>query len=139
MPKAMTLTIVALRDHILSPKEILKTLEDYSSHQIELDGIPIGVLYVKPSEPNTPKWLDFFEDAIEPKQLPLQSSASAAVLLVRRNGRMFAVTFGHGRHMLNLEAIETGFGLRAALNGIDADRIRSMDRRTLEAVSHVHT
>ncbi|MDE0178441.1 MAG: TIGR04141 family sporadically distributed protein [Gammaproteobacteria bacterium] len=131
----MTLTIVAIRDPALGPDQILKEPDRYSSHPIVLDDTSLGVLYVKPSVPATPKWLDFFEDAIDPKSLRLKSSSSAAVLLVRRNGKMFAVTFGHGRHMLDPGAIEAGFGLRTALNGIDAGRIRSMDRRTLEAVS----
>ena len=135
MPTAMTLTIVAIRDNALSPHQILKEPDRHRPHPIVLDGVSIGILYVKPSKPITPKWLDFFEDSIDPKSLRLRSSSSAAVLLVRRNGKTFAVTFGHGRHMLDPEAIEAGFGLRTALNGIDADRIRSMDRRTLEAVS----
>ena len=37
--------------------------------------------------------------------------------------------------MLNPTVIEERFGLRTALNGLNPDRIRSMDRRTLEAVS----
>ena len=37
--------------------------------------------------------------------------------------------------MLNPTAIEPRFGLRTALNGVDVDQVRSVDRKTLDAVS----
>ena len=135
MPQAMTLTVTAIRDGISEPHSILKEPKRYRSYPIELDGTSIGTLYVKPSASSIPTWLRFFEDTIDPKTLRLRNSSSAAVLLVKRSDKSFAVTFGHGRYMLNPTVIEERFGLRTALNGLNPDRIRSMDRRTLEAVS----
>ncbi len=135
MPQAVTLTVIAIRNEISEPHSILKEPNRYKSYPIELDGNPIGTLYVKPTASSIPTWLRFFEDTIDPKALRLRNSSSAALLLVRRSEKSFAITFGHGRYMLNPAAVEERFGLRTALNGLNADRIRSMDRRTLEAVS----
>lgn len=135
MPNTKTLTVIAIRDGIAGPQSILKKPHRYRSYPIALDGTSIGTLYVKPSESSLPTWLRFFEDTIDPKTLQLENSSSAAVLLVKRGAKSFAVTFGHGRYMLKPTVIEERFGLRTALNGLNPDRIRSMDRRTLEAVS----
>ena len=135
MPQAVTLTVSAIRDGISEAETILKEPSRYRSYPIELDESAIGTLYIKPSESSIPTWLRFFEDTIDPETLRLRNSSSAAVLLVRRGDKSFAVTFGHGRYMLNPTVIEERFGLRTALNGLNPDRIRSMDRRTLEAVS----
>ena len=135
MPNTRTLTVIAIRDGIAGPQSILQKPHRYGSYPIALDGTSIGTLYVKPSESSLPTWLRFFEDTIDPTTLQLENSSSAAVLLVERGAKSFAVTFGHGRYMLKPTVIEERFGLRTALNGLNPDRIRSMDRRTLEAVS----
>ena len=62
------------------------------------------------------------------------SSGSSAVLLVRTAGRLFAITFGYGRGLLNREACEDKFGLLVTLNSIDSSRIRTLESRSLDAV-----
>ena len=131
-PKLASLNIFAIRNNIA---DVLK--EDYDSHPIVLDEEQIGTLYVRPSNPGPPEWLrEFFGGTVDVDSLPLLlSSTSAAVLMVTVSTKRFAVAFGHGRYMLNPTAIEPRFGLRTALNGVDVDQIRSVDRKTLDAVS----
>src|SRR5690606_24117964 len=45
-------------------------------------------------------------------------------------GRLFAVTFGHGRFILKPEAFEERFGLLVTLNSVPANALRSIDKRT---------
>ena len=131
-PRLTSLNIFAIRDNIADVFN-----EDYDSHPITLDEDQIGTLYVKRSNPRQPEWLrEFFGRTVDPDSLPLLlNSSSAAVLLVTVSTKRFAVAFGHGRYMLNPTAIEPRFGLRTALNGVDVDQIRSVDRKTLDAVS----
>ena len=131
-PRLASLNIFAIRDNIAN---VFK--DDFDSHPIKLDQEQIGTLYVKPSNPHQPEWLrEFFGRTVDPAALPLLlNSTSAAVLLVTVSKKRFAVAFGHGRYMLNPIAIEPRFGLRTALNGVDVDQIRSVDRKTLDAVS----
>src|SRR5690606_38340664 len=63
------------------------------------------------------------------------SRTSAAVLLIPHQGRTFALTFGYGSFMLREGTWEENFGLRTTLNCIQRDRIRTIDRKTFEAIA----
>jgi uncharacterized protein (TIGR04141 family) len=43
------------------------------------------------------------------------------------------MTFGAGRHLLRPEIFQEDFGLRTTLNSVSPDRIRTLDRKTLDA------
>lgn len=58
------------------------------------------------------------------------ADALNVVLLVKASKRLFALTFGSGRHLLEYGAYERNFGLRVALNLVDPDQIRSAQSRT---------
>jgi uncharacterized protein (TIGR04141 family) len=55
--------------------------------------------------------------------------------LVDVDGKTFAITFGTGRHILKPESIEERFGLLVVLNSIKADAIKSIDKKTIDAIS----
>jgi len=80
-------------------------------------------------------WLSFFQGALERPPHGLLNSSTAAVLLTSASSRRFALTFGHGRHLLKPGSYEVVFGLRVTLNAIDPDRIRSVDRKTFDVMS----
>ena len=98
----------------------------------------VGKLYSKPSSPTHPKWVGFFAQSIDAKALELWSSSAAAVLIVPVRRRLVAVTFGYGRFLLEPAAVDRTFGLRATLNSIDPEKIRSVDTKTFESVT-THT
>lgn len=58
----------------------------------------------------------------------------SAVLLVPSSGRLFAVTFGYGRTLLDPRWLEDRFGLKVVLNTIDASHVKSVDKRSLDAL-----
>ena len=133
MARAISITAFRIREHVTDHAGILK--ETYRAFPITFDDQEIGTFYVKPSDVLEPLWLDFFGRTVDRKALELKRASSAGVLLVERSNRLFAITFGYGRYMLRPTAVEERFGLRAALNVIDADHIISMDRRTLDTMS----
>ena len=133
MARARSITTYRMREQVTDPKQVLK--EAYRSFPITLDDQRIGTLYVKPSPVDEPAWLDFFGTTVDRKVLSLNRASSSGVLLIERNGRLFAVTFGYGRHMLRPTAVEERFGLRTALNVIGTSHIISMDRKTLDTMS----
>src|SRR5581483_2977489 len=53
-------------------------------------------------------------------------------------GRVFAVVFGYGRHLLQPGCWDESFGLRTTLNSIAPDSIRSLDRKSFDALTR-HT
>jgi uncharacterized protein (TIGR04141 family) len=67
---------------------------------VVLDRWVVGKLHVKQTPTSPPKWAAFFGGAIDVGAHPLRSTSVSAVYLTRVSGRLFALTFGHGRHLL---------------------------------------
>ena len=116
---------------------------DYSIDQIGKDGLKrqeitgVGVLLSKQSVESTPRWADkFFKGKID-KSIFRVASASAVLILELKddNGieapRLFAITFGHGRHLLNDNVFEESFGLKTVLNSIEADSVRKIAKTSV--------
>jgi uncharacterized protein (TIGR04141 family) len=91
-----------------------------------------GILYVSPPNQGPPNWLKFVRTGIEEELKEITNRTNAAVLVIRRKKRIFAFTFGHGRHLLKEGALEPDFGLKAALNGLRHDYLRSIDSFAVE-------
>ncbi len=115
-------------------REDIKT--DRDAIAVNVAGIPVadgasvyGTLFVKPTAPREPKWSPLFTPFVDKKKLG-QVQSSAAVLIVSVEKRLFAVTFGQGRHLLKAEAFEERFGLLVTLNSVKQDALRSVDKRT---------
>lgn len=94
-------------------------------------GIDGRFFYVKPRR-SVPAWVGFVQPLLADQLSDIRSSSTSALLLLRTSGRIFALTFGYGRSLLDLSKIEYQFGLRVALNRIDPRQIRSLDTKTFE-------
>jgi uncharacterized protein (TIGR04141 family) len=90
-----------------------------------------AMLYAKAAPATTPRWAKFFEEVIDPARLG-RNSSTAALLLIEAAGREFALAFGQGRHLLQLDSVESNFGLRVTLNLVDENSLRSIDKATFE-------
>ena len=107
---------------------------------VEEDGVEIltlgkhCTLYARPSHTTPPSWLRFFEGSVDAKDLRLRNASCSAVLIADFGERRVALTFGHGRHLLKEGVVEPAFGLRVALNAIDPERIRTLDRDSLGVI-----
>ena len=133
--KSVTLRTFALRAGFTEPEMILKKAHRCATKEVSVGGSRIGTLYIKDSRSTRPKWLDFFDEVPEIKALDLRNRSHSAVLLVETAGRRFALSFGYGYLMIEPAAIKRRFGLKAALNLVDPEQIRSMDRKRLESVT----
>jgi uncharacterized protein (TIGR04141 family) len=60
--------------------------------------------------------------------------SSSALYITEASGRLFAVSFGHGRHILKTGAYEDRFGLLVVINSLNSDELRSVDKRTFDTV-----
>ena len=133
-----TLRIYRIIDGITDPGAILKDIDATEGRAVRVGRSLLGMLYVKPTEARPAGWLKYFGTSVDLQSLTLTSASTAAILLVKRPGGMFALSFGYGRYLLNDDAIEPRFGLKATLNAIDESQIRSIDHRRLDAVAR-HT
>lgn len=134
-PQTVTLTAYLLKPAYCTADSALRLP---AGRNIAHDTIPsIGDLYTQESHPHAPKWTAFFGALLPPSRNLINSSASG-VLFVDRDSRLFAVTFGYGKSLLQPGAWEEGFGLRVTLNSIDAAKLKSIDHKAFEAVTR-HT
>jgi len=96
-------------------------------------GFPFeGRLYLAPPAQGAPRWLEFVETGIEGPIGRLTNRTNAAVLMIRVVERVFAITFGFGRHQLRESLLVPDFGLRTALNSLAHSSLRSLDTMTVE-------
>lgn len=113
---------------------LIKEREGLTEKPVPVGDRALGQLFIKLPEGKPPRWADFFQPYVKPNEFG-EVSSSSAVLLVPVYKRWAAVTFGQGRHLLVPEAFEDRFGLRVALNCIDEEKIRSIDKQTFDAIA----
>lgn len=98
------------------------------------EGVPVKAalsmdaqVYLRPPDAKDPAWLEFVQQGLE-EPLGYKTATAGALLLLRTSGRFFAVPFGYGRLSLRPSAQVRDFGVKIALNVIDAENgIRSLD------------
>jgi uncharacterized protein (TIGR04141 family) len=105
---------------------------DYSSHFVPALTTVVPSLFVKSTPPHPPPWLHYLVPHTRGGLTNLFAASSGAVLLVEAAGRVFAITLGQGRHLLNSAAFESDFGLKAVLNTVMPDQLKSVDAKTVE-------
>ncbi|SDG06392.1 sporadically distributed protein, TIGR04141 family [Dyella sp. 333MFSha] len=121
-----TYTIYLMRDSVQSAKDAV--IDGAETHTIADGMSQYGVLFVKPTYADSPKWADLFAPYVEKERLgKVQSSSS--VFMVCVNERWFAITFGQGRFLLHPDRYEERFGLIVTINSIAPDALRSVDKR----------
>jgi uncharacterized protein (TIGR04141 family) len=131
---SQSLTIYLAKGDIRDPQKLIKTKQPVKEFIIGPEESPIGILYAQRGYPKPPRWAKYFEKHIDTGQLG-QVSSVAAALIVTSGERLFAITFGHGRYLLAQEHFEERFGLRVALNCLGENNVRSIDKRTFDAIA----
>jgi uncharacterized protein (TIGR04141 family) len=131
------LTLFLLRENV---KKIDDALDPKKTDGVQVRDLPSidGKLYIGRFNAKEPKWFPFVRNSVEGNLPPLKNSTVSGVLFFKAKGRLFAATFGFGRYLLKPDCYELDFGLKATLNTVDPDRLRSLDIRTFEEAT-VHT
>ncbi len=133
-PKKRHLSVFLLKEGV-DWRSAVRGREDLKAYPLsEASGIQ-GELYVKPMRPHPPWWLEFMQPAIESMITDQNVGTMSAAMFLEVDDRAVAFTFGFGRHIVDHHMVEPDFGLKAALNAIDPDRLRSLDVRTYESVA----
>lgn len=131
----------ALTVYLLTP-EVRDPLDALSEPTPDFDVLRVvpdadWVLCIRNNQGKRPDWTNFFgglEGFDITKKFGLNSSVSA-LLLVPAAGRLWALTFGRGRSLLREGIVEDRFGLRTALNAIDPDKVRAIDKETFDSLA----
>lgn len=114
----------------------LRPRDDLSAFTLPVFAAEHPTLFVVGTPPRPPWWLSYFDHhASEDLPVGLFNASTAAVLLLEVEDRLFAFTFGHGRHLLDLERVEQDFGLKVVLNTVAPDQLKSVDTRTIDELT----
>ena len=132
--KTAQLNIFLVKPEFDHQNQIIK--EDECSDPVE---IPIseagkGKLYIKRKPGKYPKWSSIFKDVIEINLIGKTKNVSAAFLL-KVSDRFFVLVFGSGgRFLLKDDVCEERFGLLVALNSVDRESFRCIDKQSLDSI-----
>ena len=97
----------------------------YVKKNINLD----SVAFIGENKTNKPGWNMLLENLLIDYDSQITKS-TRAVLFIRRQGRIFAFTFGFGRHLIDEEAYVRNFGLKVILNNAKRNSIKR-DRKSV--------
>lgn len=131
--KTHGLTVLLLKEDIQAPEAALKEAGSLAEIQVPVAAQSARFFHKKKTS-NAPSWVKLFKPALGTQLDDLFNSATAAVLFVSASARLFAITFGYGRTLLNNDCYEENFGLYVVLNSVDPEKLRSVDAQSLDAV-----
>jgi len=116
-----------------SRAECLNKLRKTTEHNFTLPDGTQGTVLTDSIPPHSPRWVGLLSTVV-PDLPVLRSSNASAVLFLPRGDRLFALTFGYGKSLLVPGSWDEDFGLKVTLNTVDSNRIRTVDRATLDAI-----
>ena len=99
----------------------------------------VGEIYYVQTESNIPEWLSFLCDALPEEQAnigkKIYTAIAKVVLVVKictddKNERMFAISWGYGKYLLNDSVVERDFGIKVVLNSLEKNRVRSLESKS---------
>jgi len=130
--RKVDLTVYLAKEEFVEESDVIDSDKVQKQIPLQVDSVEIGQLYVAKSHSNLPRWASFFEGTVDTEEFG-RNQSTGALLVIEARKRLFLFCFGQGRHLANAECIQTNFGLRAALNLLDPDSIRSLDKSSLES------
>lgn len=135
--KRETLTIMLFKDSVKGFAECLKNDIDervVTRYMVEPRSGLEGEIVVEKTKGHYPKWKGFLQTFTNETVELNPNKSNRAVMLVKIDDRFFAVIFGYGKSLINLDKIEPGFGFKTALSIIDYERIRSVNLATIDSM-----
>lgn len=130
--KTRRLTFYLLKEEITEFDDALDPDKNCKNVTVDSNTGIDGRFYYATPKSSAPAWIEFVQPLLTEQLSSVHSVSTAALLLIKASGRMFALTFGYGRSLLDLSKIEHQFGLRVALNLINPRQIRSLSTKTFE-------
>jgi uncharacterized protein (TIGR04141 family) len=131
-PQSNRLSIYLIKSEFNEHKDILKNFSKLKSMKIQ----ELGEFYYEDSVARKPAWVTkFFLDSLNEVKKDLTSASAKGILLanilVSKKTHTFAIPFGYGHTLLNPGIYEERFGLKLALNSMDADGLHRIDTKNL--------
>lgn len=132
------LTISLLKEG-LTRDDVLRNDKGVAGHRVNSINTTADSLFTDAVPSHPPKWANYLNPhtTSDLKSILFSASASAALVL-EASERVFAVTWGQGRHLLESDNFVQDFGLKVVLNTVAPDQLKSVDAKTIDETT-VHT
>ncbi len=128
------LNIFLVKDEYTNPNQIIKESSCKKPIEIPISGCGNGLLYIKRVPGKYPKWAAIFSKVVDIELIGKTTNVSAAFLL-EVNGCNFILVFGQGgRFLICDDVCEERFGLLVALNSVDRESFRCIDKQSLDSI-----
>src|SRR6266567_2874410 len=88
--------------------------------------------WIKKNNPRSPDWSAWLEEGFDFSDKRPESLSCGCVVLIKSEQRVFAASFGTGRHAIPEELIECDFGLTVALNEVNPRQLRTLVTKTID-------
>jgi len=129
--KVRPLTIHLAKEGVQRATLLDSTTSHQHHHQLTINPALTADLYILPSDRKQPAWVSFFDGHVESDQFGKNSSTGAA-LIITVEKKHFALTFGRGGSLLSSTGWEDRFGLKVVLNCIGDEKVRSLEKHSLD-------
>lgn len=136
-PRQQKLTFSLMKKG-MTHEDALRDVDAVGAHVIPALSAHTASLFIASKPPHSPPWQAFLDPHVTGGLTGLYAASSSGALLLNASDRVFAVTFGQGRHLLNAEAFEPDFGLKVVLNTVAPDQLKSVDAKTIDETT-MHT
>jgi uncharacterized protein (TIGR04141 family) len=132
---------IGLTIHLVKP-DMVASIDDAfgkGQHDIRPLAAPLDGEFIPfPSGQDPPPWVDAVSSLLQNSNaLDLDSQSPAGILVVRRSGNTFVLSFGHAWQKLEEQWLEPDFGLRVALNSIPRNKLLEIRSQQVFAKGHV--
>lgn len=131
MHMKLNITVFLLKEG-LSRGDAISTDRALTHQQIIIDDIESDFYWAK--NRSRPPWVSLIEQCNQIDTSEMYGHSLQGALVLERHGRVFCVTFGHARHLLNQNTIERYFGLKVALSLSDPGLLKSIDKSNIDRV-----
>lgn len=130
--KTRRLRILLLREDVETFESALRDPEALAVFDTKPNLGFTGRFFLQDVNQSRPGWQEFLNEGLAASIPTVSNQTNAGVLLLRAADRLFAVTFGYGRNLLKPDVFVRDFGLKVVLNTVDADKLRSVDVKSIE-------
>jgi len=104
--------------------------EDPYEEVIPKTPLPYEAKFFYQKRKKQPNWLGFIESHFDTTDF--ENHTCSFLILLKTEGRIFAITKGFSSHLFDRKKIENHFGLKVCLNEINPELIKCLDSRSLE-------
>jgi uncharacterized protein (TIGR04141 family) len=137
--KSQKISVYLIQKSITRFSDALKNRMGVEEYKIKPSLKLDGVIYVGKTIDSPVKWVELLQQGTQREISELSNSSNRALVLVKVDGRMFALPFGFGKYLLKEDVIEREFGLRTTLNIVDPDKLRSLNKANVNDLTLLTT